>query len=79
LKEDYINTIGKGEMFGEIAVIDNGLTTASVVASAEVVLMQFEKENLLELLRRNTNITLSIINTTSKRIAHTIQKRNLSA
>ncbi|MDH5424703.1 MAG: SpoIIE family protein phosphatase [Gammaproteobacteria bacterium] len=55
------NKIGAGEVFGEMAILDNDVRSASISAVSETILLEITKQTLHELMRETPEITTSII------------------
>ena len=60
LAEDTIVILGAGDSFGEMAVIDNDVRSATVIALEDTQLLKIGKKPLDELFKRNTSIALKL-------------------
>jgi len=65
-------TIGPGQFFGEMALVDGGPRSASAVAAEENTrLLVLDRARLLELFRQRPEIGLSMVQTLCQRIRQT--------
>jgi CRP/FNR family transcriptional regulator, cyclic AMP receptor protein len=62
-----VNTFGPNEFFGELALLDNGPRTASVVATAPTHCLILPRENFLGALRRDGDMAVEILIELAKR------------
>ncbi|MAP11319.1 MAG: hypothetical protein CMQ61_04620 [Gammaproteobacteria bacterium] len=60
--------IGKGEMFGELSVIDGGTTSAFVVTETACRIVGLDGDNLWELFRRTPYVAHNLLTTMAQRI-----------
>ncbi len=67
-KEKTIDVIGPGEMFGEMALIDNDKRTATVIAETDVTLIRVDKNNFEMLAKNNPQWALKLLKNFSRRI-----------
>ena len=68
-KTTLLATIGAGEFFGEMALVDGGPRSASAVAAEDKTrLIVLDRARLVELFREKPEIGLSIIQTLCRRI-----------
>jgi CRP-like cAMP-binding protein len=65
--EAVLNTFGKNDFFGEIALIDNGPRTASVIAIEKTNCLILPRENFLGVLRRDGEMAVDIMIELTKR------------
>ena len=56
-----LNTFGKNDFFGEIALLDNGPRTASVIALEDTHCLILPRENFLGVLRRDGEMAVTIM------------------
>ena len=63
-----MRTLGPGDFLGEIAILFNGIRTATAVASEPGSLLVLPKADFLELLAANTSIEDKILTTASERL-----------
>jgi CRP/FNR family transcriptional regulator, cyclic AMP receptor protein len=67
-KEIILSILGPGEFFGEMALIDDALRSASVVALEELELLTIWRSDFLNILRHNFSITHKILTELSLRL-----------
>ena len=60
--------LGKGEFFGEMAIVSNIARSASAVASGTVELLAFDRPGFEAMISKNTKIAMSVIDKLSKRL-----------
>ncbi len=70
-----INTMGPGDFFGELAVLDAGPRTASVIATSPLRAIVFTAHFLHELRERMPSIGARIESVATERIEHDAQAR----
>ncbi len=56
-----LNNFGKNDFFGELALLDNGPRTASVIAIEETHCLILPRENFLGVLRRDGEMAVAIM------------------
>lgn len=66
--ESRIATLGKGELFGEMGVINNEARTVSAVAETDVVLLIIDSEQITSRLQKSDPIIRSIMDLLLRRI-----------
>ena len=75
---EEIATLGAGQLFGEMSLIENELTSASVVAAEPTVLLVIRRKDFEDLMEFNKDIALKIFrtfcNTLSERLRRTSQE-----
>lgn len=59
--ESEVNSFGAGDFFGELALLDNGPRTASVVATEPTLCLILPRENFLGVLRRDGDMAVQIM------------------
>ena len=64
--------IVKGEMFGELSVLDGGNTSAFVVAETDCRIVGLDGDDLWELFRRTPYVAHNLLNTMAMRIRNAI-------
>jgi CRP/FNR family transcriptional regulator, cyclic AMP receptor protein len=67
-KPDIISVLGKGDFFGEMAIVNRIRRTATVTAIDEVELLVFDREGLQSMIARNPRIALTIIDKLCRRL-----------
>jgi CRP-like cAMP-binding protein len=61
-------TLGPGDYFGEMAVLDGGPRTATIVAQTHVSALRIDRKDFLSLLHVNGSISRKILIEMSKRV-----------
>ena len=56
-----LNTFGKNDFFGELALLDNGPRTASVIATEDTDCLILPRENFLGVLKRDGEMAVTIM------------------
>jgi CRP/FNR family transcriptional regulator, cyclic AMP receptor protein len=69
--EQTLARLGRGELFGEMSLIENSLTSASVVADTDVDLLTIARPDFEHLLEDNHNLALKVYKT----FCHTLSER----
>jgi CRP/FNR family transcriptional regulator, cyclic AMP receptor protein len=67
-REHVLSTLGKGDFFGEMAIVNNVRRTATVTAVSEVQLLAFNREGFLSMVTKNAKIALNIIDKLCRRL-----------
>lgn len=67
-REHVLSTLGKGDFFGEMAIINNVRRTATVTAVSEAHLLAFNREGFLSMVTKNAKIALNIIDKLCRRL-----------
>jgi CRP/FNR family cyclic AMP-dependent transcriptional regulator len=67
-REHVLSTLGKGDFFGEMAIVNNVRRTATVTALTEVRLLAFNREGFLSMVTKNAKIALNIIDKLCRRL-----------
>jgi len=78
-KDAPIAIIPEGQMIGELGVLNNDLRTATVKADGPIQLLSMEGDAFLELIQRNTAISLAVIHTLSERLTGMLKARERSS
>jgi CRP-like cAMP-binding protein len=63
-----INAVGPGDFLGEIALLSNRPTTATVVATTPIRLAVITRTNFTRLLRENPALQLALLKTLAERL-----------
>lgn len=74
-KEKLLDILESGDVFGEMAIIEDAPRSATAVAVDDVKLLKFKKENFEVLLKTNPAMALKLLKIFAKRIYE--QKRRL--
>ena len=69
----HIKVLGKGEVVGEMAILDSEPRSASVYADSDVVLLQIAREDFREILREKPEIAQGIIQVLTRRLRETLE------
>ena len=70
-----VNTFGPTDFFGELALLDNGPRTASVVATDTTECLILPRENFLGLLRRDGDMAVEIAIELARRFRTALETR----
>jgi len=62
-----VNTFGPSDYFGELALLDNGPRTASVIATEPTHCLILPRESFLGVLRRDGEMAVSILTELARR------------
>jgi CRP/FNR family transcriptional regulator, cyclic AMP receptor protein len=60
--------LGRGDFFGELAVLDGGPRTASVIALTRVVVARITRTQFRKVLRQEPDVALAILEEVSRRL-----------
>jgi CRP-like cAMP-binding protein len=63
-----VATLGKGEIFGEMALFDNLPRSATVIASGSTRVLSIDKKKLFQTINRDPTLVLKLLDSMSKRI-----------
>ena len=72
--EHYLHSAGPGEMFGEMAILQEGPRTATVRAAASTIALQIGKEPFLAVLGRSPSLGVRILVRMTTRLRDTDRK-----
>lgn len=78
-KELILTILQKGDFFGEMALVSNIHRSATATAVNTAQLLVIDRKNFIEMVQKNGNIALNIIDKLCKRIQHTNQQLKLLA
>jgi CRP-like cAMP-binding protein len=70
-KEHILAVLGKGDFFGEMAIVNQVKRTASATAVGTVRLLAFNREGFLGMIEKNARIALNVIDKLCRRLQHT--------
>ncbi|MGC9520468.1 MAG: cyclic nucleotide-binding domain-containing protein [Anaerolineae bacterium] len=62
-----VNTFGPGDFFGELALLDSGPRTASVIATSPIHCLILPREGFLGVLRRDGEMAVAVLVELTKR------------
>jgi CRP/FNR family cyclic AMP-dependent transcriptional regulator len=69
-KEQILAVLGKGDFFGEMALLTKTKRTATVMALEPVRLLAFDREGFLNMINKNPKIALNVIDKLCRRLQH---------
>ncbi|MEM1384865.1 MAG: cyclic nucleotide-binding domain-containing protein [Pseudomonadota bacterium] len=72
--EKKVARLGRGEIFGEIAVLCNLPRTTAIAASEELTVLRLGRDELLRLLREFPDVALEMIRILGERLAATTER-----
>jgi CRP/FNR family cyclic AMP-dependent transcriptional regulator len=72
-KEQLLAVLGKGDFFGEMALVTRERRTATVTTLEPVRLLAFDREGFLGMINKNPKIALNIIDKLCRRLANANQ------
>ncbi len=72
-KEQLLAVLGKGDFFGEMALVTREPRTATVTTLEGVRLLAFNREGFLNMINKNPKIALNIIDKLCRRLANANQ------
>ena len=67
-RDHLLAELGKGEFFGEMAIVSNITRSATATASGQVELLAFDRQGFEAMIGKNTKIAMSVIDKLSKRL-----------
>jgi CRP-like cAMP-binding protein len=70
-QERHIRDFGPGHTFGEIAILDGGTRTASALAVADTELLVISRARFVELLKRDSNLAVHLLQVLCERLRYT--------
>jgi CRP-like cAMP-binding protein len=73
-KDAVFNVLGKGDIFGEIALLDGNPRTADATAVTDCALFVIERRDFLPLIRKEPEIALRIIEILCSKLRRTTQQ-----
>ena len=73
-KDAVLNVLGKGDIFGEIALLDGHPRTADAIAVTDCELFVIERRDFLPLMREEPEIALRIIEILCSKLRRTTQQ-----
>jgi CRP-like cAMP-binding protein len=68
IQDTVINTIGVGEILGEMALVDNRIRSATAVAKADCKLVAVDEDRFTFLVQNHPNFALSIMRILAERL-----------
>jgi len=66
-KELYLNSLGPGDIFGELAIFGEGFRSASVRAVTEILVGSITKDKLFEIIREFPDIAIELLKVQTQR------------
>jgi CRP-like cAMP-binding protein len=75
-KYKVINTVGKGELIGEMSFFDKSVRSATVISKGPVEALTFSKENFQDIFAASPQWTKRLLHSLSGRIQLMIEKLN---
>jgi len=72
-REHTLAVLGKGDFFGEMAIVNQTKRTASAKAASTVRVLQFDREGFLSMVEKNARIAMNVIDKLCRRL----QKANM--
>jgi CRP/FNR family cyclic AMP-dependent transcriptional regulator len=73
-KEHLLAILGKGEFFGEMAIVNRIKRTATAVAMTEARLLEFDRTGFVQMIEKNAEIALSVIDRLCRRLGSAVEK-----
>ena len=67
-KEHILAVLGKGDFFGEMAIVNRVTRTATATAGSPVQLLAFNRQGFLSMVEKNAGIALNIIDKLCRRL-----------
>ena len=68
--EVILNQLGVGEVIGEMALLDNEPRSAGVIALKETVVLELKRDDFMEIMKQQPDLTLSVIRNFSSRMRY---------
>jgi CRP-like cAMP-binding protein len=65
-----LNQVGAGEIIGEMALLDNEPRSAGVVALEETAVLELKRDDFMEILKQQPDLSLSVIRNFSSRMRY---------
>ncbi|HDQ13462.1 MAG TPA: Crp/Fnr family transcriptional regulator [Sediminispirochaeta sp.] len=69
-REHTLAVLGKGEFFGEMAIVTQATRTATATAASTVRLLRFDRPGFLSMIEKNARIALNVIDKLCRRLQH---------
>lgn len=76
-EEKYLATLGPGEIFGEMSLIEDCLTSSNVVAESETELLMIRKSELENLIARNERFAAKIYRSFCKVLSERLRRADV--
>ena len=69
-KEHILAILGKGDFFGEMAIVSRVQRSATVTAIGTVQLLSFDRQGFKSMIEKNSKIALNVIDKLCRRLLH---------
>jgi len=73
-KDHLLAILGKGEFFGEMAIVNRIKRTATATTMSPVRLLEFDRDGFVQMIEKNAGIALSMIDRLCRRLASAVEK-----
>jgi CRP-like cAMP-binding protein len=73
--KEMITTISAGGIIGELSILDKQERSAHVMALGDMLLLEFEGQAFISLVKANNTIAYSMAQTLSRRLRNTLRTR----
>ncbi len=67
-RDHILAVLGKGEFFGEMAIVTSTTRTATATAASTVEMLKFDREGFLNMIEKNARIALNVIDKLCRRL-----------
>jgi CRP-like cAMP-binding protein len=73
-KYKVLNTVGKGELIGEMSFFDKSVRSATVIAKGDVHVLEFSRENFADIYAASPMWTRRLLTSLARRIRTMVEK-----